>query len=82
MTPNGPCGCRETQGAFAERASRELAPRLGRQGGAKLAVQTDFPEPLARVNADLIDRGAYGGSESAAWDAMAEYYEPKAAVRG
>ena len=51
----GPCGYLETQGAFAERLARELAPRLGVEGRVRFAEQTDFSEPLARVNSDPID---------------------------
>jgi UDP-glucose 4-epimerase len=70
----GPCGYLETQGAFAERLSRELAPRLGVEGRVRLAEQTDFSEPLARVNRDQINPAAYGWSESAAWDLLAEFW--------
>ncbi len=74
----GPCGYLETQGAFAERLSRELASRLGLEGRVRLAEQTDFSEPLARVNRDQIDPAAYGWSESSAWDVLAEYWRRRA----
>jgi len=74
----GPCGYLETQGAFAERLSRELAPRLGLEGRVRLAEQTDFSEPLARVNRDQINPAAYNWSESAAWDLLAEYWRRRA----
>jgi nucleoside-diphosphate-sugar epimerase len=70
----GPCGYLETQGAFAERLSRELGPRLKLAAQVKHAEQTDFSEPLARVNLNVIDPADYGWSEAAAWDALAEYY--------
>ena len=70
----GPCGYLETQGAFAERLARELGPRLGLEARVTLATQTDFSEPLARVNLDTIDTAAYGWDEGRAWDALAEYY--------
>jgi nucleoside-diphosphate-sugar epimerase len=70
----GPCGYVETQGAFAERLARELAPRLGLEGRVSLADQTDFAEPLARVNLDAIDPAAYGWDEGRAWAALARYY--------
>jgi len=74
----GPCGYLETQGAFAERLSRELAPRLGLEGRIRLAEQTDFSEPLARINRDQINPAAYSWSESAAWDLLAEYWRRRA----
>jgi hypothetical protein len=40
----------ENQGAFAHRMSRELSPRLGRPCPVELATQTDFSEPMIRVN--------------------------------
>ncbi|MGO8740678.1 NAD-dependent epimerase/dehydratase family protein [Rhodoblastus sp.] len=70
----GPCGYVETQGAFAQRVAAELKDRLGLACDVRLGVQTDFSEPLARINTDIIDPAAYGWSEAAAWDAMAEYY--------
>ena len=44
----GPSGYVETQGDFAQRVARELAPRLGLKGDLRLAEQTDFAEPLAQ----------------------------------
>ncbi|WP_298425569.1 NAD(P)-dependent oxidoreductase [Rhodoblastus sp.] len=70
----GPCGYLETQGAFAQRVAAELAPRLGFDCGVRLLRQTDFAEPLARINTDVIDPASYGWSEAAAWDAMADFY--------
>lgn len=70
----GPSGYVETQGDFAQRVARELAPRLGLKGDLRLAEQTDFAEPLARVNTDVVAPGDYGWSETNAWDAMAEFY--------
>ena len=67
----GPCGYVETQGAFAQRVAAELAPRLGLPCNVRLLTQTDFSEPLARMNTDLIDPAAYGWDEAAAWDGMA-----------
>jgi UDP-glucose 4-epimerase len=73
----GPCGYLETQGAFAERLSRELAARLGFEGRLRLAQQTDFSEPMARINLDIIDPAAYGWDERRAWDALADYYRER-----
>jgi UDP-glucose 4-epimerase len=70
----GPCGYLETQGAFAERLARELGPRLGFEARVRHAEQTEFPEPLARINSDMIGPAAYGWDEAGAWDALADYY--------
>jgi nucleoside-diphosphate-sugar epimerase/SAM-dependent methyltransferase len=74
----GPCGYLETQGAFALRLQRELASRLGLEGRLTLLEQSDFSEPLARVNSDTIDPIDYDWSEAAAWDGLADYWR----VRG
>ncbi len=73
----GPCGYLETQGAFAERLGRELGARLGFPGEVTFAEQTDFSEPLARVNGDTINPTDYGWSETKAWDGLAGYYRQR-----
>lgn len=70
----GPMGYVETQGAFAERFAARMRERLGLACGLSLAEQTDFSEPLARVNTCHIDPAALGWSESLAWDGLAAYY--------
>ena len=70
----GPMGYAETQGAFTERYARAMRPRLALDCGVKLLDQTDFSEPLARINTHPIDSAALGWSESAAWDSIADYY--------
>lgn len=74
----GPCGYIETQGAFAERVSRELAPRLGLEGRVRALMQTDFSEPLARINTDVMEPAAYGWDEAKAWDTLSEFYRETA----
>ena len=73
----GPCGYLETQGAFAERLARELAPRLGLSGRLSFADQSYFEEPPARINRDTIDPDAYGWDETRAWDALAGFYSQR-----
>jgi UDP-glucose 4-epimerase len=70
----GPMGYVETQGAFTERYAREMRLRLDWKCAVKIPEQTDFSEPLARINTHPLDTAALGWSEPAAWDAIAEYY--------
>jgi UDP-glucose 4-epimerase len=70
----GPSGYVETQGAFAERVAVEFRPRLGLKCDTELLSQTEFNEPVARINTDMIEPGLWGWSESAAWDKLAGYY--------
>jgi nucleoside-diphosphate-sugar epimerase len=71
----------ETQGAFAERFAREIGERLGLDCPLNLAEQTDFPEPMVRVNTDPLDHDALGWSESEAWDELAGYYRGRYLAR-
>ncbi|WP_316193569.1 MULTISPECIES: NAD(P)-dependent oxidoreductase [unclassified Bradyrhizobium] len=64
----------ESQGAFARRFADEMRPRLGRPCAISLLAQTDFAEPMVRVNTDLVDGGRYGWSATDAWQAAADYY--------
>ena len=58
----------------AKDIARAMRPRLGLDCRIKLLEQTDFSEPLARINTHPIDGAALGWSESAAWDGVADYY--------
>ena len=69
-----PSGYVETQGAFAERFAAAMRPRLGMECAIELAKQTDFSEPLMRVNVDSAARYVGGWNEAAAWDKAAEGY--------
>jgi nucleoside-diphosphate-sugar epimerase len=71
---HNPSGYAESQGAFTLRLAQEMRPRLDLPCAVELKVQTDFPEPRVRVNTDPLDAAALGWDESAAWDAMADYY--------
>jgi len=66
-----PSGYVETQGAFARRFAREVGARLGWECPVDLARQTDFPEPVVRINTDHLD---VPWDETAAWDAVVGYY--------
>ena len=67
-----PSGYVETQGAFAERFAREIGERSRLDCRVVLAHQTEFPEPLVRINTDPVHPP--GWNESAAWGAVADYY--------
>lgn len=67
-----PSGYVETQGAFAERYAREMRARLGWGCGLRLERQTDFPEPVMRVNTQPATLMVPDWSEAAAWDRLAE----------
>jgi len=68
-----PSGYVETQAAFAERMALALRPRLGVACELEILAQTDLSEPLRRVNFQPATALAPGWSETAAWDAYAEF---------
>ncbi len=74
FTRSAPSGYVESQGAFARRVGREIGTRTGRSCAIAEANQTDFPEPLFRTNAQPAAQAHPEWSESAAWDALTEYY--------
>jgi UDP-glucose 4-epimerase len=67
-----PSGYVEGQGVFAERFAAAMRPRLGMECKLELGKQTDFSEPLMRVNVDAATRYVGSWNEAAAWDAVAE----------
>ena len=69
-----PSGYVETQGAFAERFAREMRARMDLECGLDLANQTDFPEPVMRVNTDPATLYVKGWDEAAAWDEYASVF--------
>lgn len=69
-----PSGYVGTQGSFAQLLARELSPRLGVPCRLELERQTDFGEPLIRINTDPLDGAALGWSEPRAWEELADYY--------
>lgn len=74
-----PLGYAESQGAFTLRLAEAMRPRLNLPCEVELKNQAEFPEPRVRINTDIPDAEALGWDESAAWDAMAEYYLERAA---
>jgi hypothetical protein len=69
-----PSGYVETQGEFAQRASREVQKRLGWPCQLELSKQEDFNEPLRRVNTDPAAITVPAWDEARAWDNFAEFY--------
>ncbi len=65
----------ESQGAFAQRFAREMESRLLIPCPVNLSEQTDFAEPMVRINTDRVDEKALDWSEAAAWDAEADFYK-------
>lgn len=63
----------ESQGAFAVRYAAELRSRVGLDCRVELMEQTDFSEPMVRINTDRVDAAPLGWSEKDAWDAIAAY---------
>jgi UDP-glucose 4-epimerase len=70
----------ESQGAFAARFANEMARRLGVPCPVDLLEQTAFDEPIVRINTDRINGTAFQWSETAAWDAVADYYKVRKAA--
>ncbi|MEJ1935689.1 NAD(P)-dependent oxidoreductase [Nostoc sp. NIES-2111] len=71
INPSGYVG---TQGDFTARVAREVKNRLGWDCAIELARQTDFSEPIMRVNNDPAINYVDNWSESVAWDEFAEAY--------
>ena len=69
-----PSGYVGSQGDFAERFAREMRPRLGLACALELATQTDFSEPLIRINTDPAVVYVPGWDENGAWDEAANAY--------
>ena len=60
-----PSGYAEKQGAFAQRVASEVKARTGWACELKLGQQTDFSEPLDRVNSEPVAKSFPGWSEEA-----------------
>jgi UDP-glucose 4-epimerase len=73
----GPIGYAESQGEFTQRFAAAMRHRLGWECGVKPLVQTDFSEPLVRINTHVVDAATHTWSESAAWDSVADYYRDR-----
>ncbi len=71
----------ESQGAFAERFAREVGKRVAKPCVVKLCVQTDFTEPMVRINTDHVNYAALGFDETSAWDEIVAYYSSRLNLR-
>ncbi len=69
-----PSGYIESQGAFIQRLAREIGVRLNRKLQVELLLQTDFSEPVMRVNTDPATCHVADWNESKAWDEYATVF--------
>jgi UDP-glucose 4-epimerase len=69
-----PSGYIGTQGEFARRMANEVRTRTGWACELKLGPQTDFSEPLRRVNTEPATRMISDWNETASWDAFVAFY--------
>jgi nucleoside-diphosphate-sugar epimerase len=72
----------ETQAAFAQRFAQQIGPRLKMDTPLEMAEQTDFSEPMTRINTDRILVAPGRWSEDEAWDEAAKYYKSQLALDG
>ena len=70
-----PSGYAESQGAFTARFASAMRPRLQLPCEFQLLQQKEFPEPMVRLNTDVVIPEVFGWNESQAWDELADYYQ-------
>jgi UDP-glucose 4-epimerase len=70
-----PSGYPESQGSFAKRFAGEMQARLEIPCELTFPEQKEFPEPLVRINTDVVARFFNDWDEKQAWDELAEYYQ-------
>ena len=68
-----PSGYTESQGDFTKRFASEMEKRLNIKCNFELLQQTDFNEPLKRINVNNVSK-LYDWNESNSWDQLAQYY--------
>lgn len=73
-----PSGYTGSQGAFTARFAREIGTRLALETPFELLDQTDFSEPLTRINRDAV---APDWDEGRFWDDLADYYAERFLAR-
>jgi nucleoside-diphosphate-sugar epimerase len=70
-----PSGYVETQGEFTSRFAKEMSSRFTCPCPFVLEEQTQFEEPLSRINSTPLDWQQMDWDETHFWDALARYYE-------
>ena len=73
---SNPSGYVEKQGEFAQRAAHEVKSRTGWACELNLTQQTDFSEPLQRVNTEPAAKLIPEWNEQKAWDGFVDFYNP------
>lgn len=63
------------QGEFSHLFAKEMEKRLQLPCHLVLEKQTDFSEPLIRINSEKLDPARLSWNETAAWDELALYYQ-------
>jgi UDP-glucose 4-epimerase len=69
-----PSGYIESQGQFALRFATEFEQRSGWKCPVEFSKQTEFPEPVIRINTQPSALRQPDWCESSSWDQVAEYY--------
>ncbi|WP_419909999.1 NAD-dependent epimerase/dehydratase family protein [Hoeflea sp.] len=80
-TKINPSGYVSTQADFARRFSSEIGRRLGLECPLDLPLQSDFSEPIIRINTDSARHYVEQWDEERAWDRLAEHYRSGDAIR-
>lgn len=70
-----PSGYAGKQGEFTQRVAREVKSRTGWACEVKLSQQTDFSEPLNRINTESAQKMIPNWNEQKAWDSFVEFYQ-------
>ena len=68
----------ETQGAFARRVAQETQQRTSLPCELQLLKQTDFSQPMKRINKDKLNHKELGFTEKTAWDLYINHYQNQA----
>ncbi len=70
-----PSGYIESQANFTQRFSKQISSRLRMECPFELSVQTEFIEPIIRINYEPALQYISKWNEVEAWDELADYYE-------